>query len=145
MIRVLLADDNAFVRSALVDLITSCEDLEIAAACADGDEVAPAAAATRPDVVLLDVAMPVTGLTAARELLAADPDARVIFLTADASASMVREARSVGAMGYLLKDVDPDALCDAIRHVAAGQTVWRGGTGPEFSRVAESSVMGHRP
>src|SRR5687768_12416816 len=119
--------------------------MEIAAACADGDEVVAAAGATRPDVVLLDVAMPVSGLTAARELLGVDPDARVVFLTADASASMVREARSAGARGYLLKDLAPDALCDAIRDVAAGQTVWRGGAGPELSRVAESSALGHRP
>ena len=59
--------------------------------------------------------------------------------------AFAQEARSAGARGYLLKDLAPDALCDAIRDVAAGQTVWRGGAGPELSRVAESSALGHRP
>jgi two-component system response regulator DesR len=145
VIRVLLADDNAFVRDALVELFTSCDDMTVVAACADGDEVAPAVAATRPDVVLLDVAMPVSGLTAAHEVLEADPDARIVFLTADASAATARQARGVGARGILLKDLDPDALCAAIRRVARGETVWRGGSGPASSRVTQSPALGHLP
>ncbi len=121
MIRVLLADDNAFVRRALVDLFTTREDIRVVAACADGDEVAPAAEETRPDVALLDLAMPkVSGLEAARKLLAVQPDVRVVFLTATASAAALREAREIGAVGYLLKDLDPDELCRQLRRVAAG-------------------------
>lgn len=125
VIRVLLADDNAFVRNALVELLGSCEHMEVVAACADGDEVPAAAEASRPDVVLLDVAMPVSGLEAARRLLAVDPQARIVFLTADSSAASVRQARDMGAMGYLLKGLAPDELCAEVCRVAAGHTAWR--------------------
>jgi DNA-binding NarL/FixJ family response regulator len=125
VIRVLLADDNAFVRRALVELCTASGDLQVVAVCADGDEVVPAARETRPDVVLLDLAMPrVGGLEAARRLLAVQPDSRVVFLTAASSATAVREARDVGAVGYLLKDIDPEELCHQVRRVAAGGTAW---------------------
>ena len=125
MIRVLLADDNAFVRGALAELFTSGTDMEVVASCTDGDEVVEAALATHPDVVILDVAMPVMGgLEAARQLLAVQPDARVLFLTANSSASSLREAREIGAAGYLLKDLDPEDLCSAVRTVARGGTAW---------------------
>jgi DNA-binding NarL/FixJ family response regulator len=121
VIRVLLADDNAFVRSALVELFGARGDMQVVAACADGDEVVSAAEETRPDVVLLDMAMHrVGGLEAARRLLAVQPDARIVFLTATSSAAAVREAQELGAVGYLLKDVDPEELCQAVRRVAQG-------------------------
>jgi DNA-binding NarL/FixJ family response regulator len=125
VIRVLLADDNAFVRSALAELLTAGTDMQVVASCADGDEVVEAAQATRPDVVVLDVAMPrMGGLEAARHLLAVQPDARVVFLTANSSASSLREAREMGAVGYLVKDLDPNELCNAVRSVARGGTAW---------------------
>jgi DNA-binding NarL/FixJ family response regulator len=130
MIRVLLADDNAFVRSALVDLLTSAGDIEVVAECADGDEVVAAAQRSRPDVVILDLAMArVGGLAAAEQLLADMPDARIVILTGTLSAAAVRAAHDLGVVGYLLKDVVPDELPEHVRTVAAGGTAWRTGTG----------------
>lgn len=141
MIRVLLADDNAFVRSALAQLFTAGTDMEVVASCADGDEVVEAARATRPDVVLLDVAMPrMDGLEAARRLLAVQPDARVVFLTANPSASTLRQARELGAVGYLVKDLDPDDLCEAVRAVARGGTAWPEDVGRERNSVTQAML-----
>lgn len=127
MIRLLLADDNGFVRSSLTELLTSGGDIAVVAQCTDGDEVVAAAKRTTPDVVLLDLAMPrVGGLEAARRLLAAHPEARVVILTATLSAVAVREARELGAVGYVLKDADPRELSHHVRTVAAGGTAWQG-------------------
>ncbi len=131
MIRLLLADDNAFVRSSLVDLLTAGGDMTVVAECSDGDEVVAAAERTHPDVVIVDLAMArVGGLEAARRLLAVQPTARVVILTATLSAAAVREARELGVVGYLLKDADPDELSQHVRSVAAGGTVWRAGRPP---------------
>jgi DNA-binding NarL/FixJ family response regulator len=128
MIRLLLADDNAFVRSSLVDLLTARGDMEVVAECTDGDEVVEAAERTHPDVVILDLSMArVGGLEAARRLLAVQPDARVVILTATLSAAAVAEARGIGVVGYLLKDADPDELSSHVRAVAGGGTAWRAG------------------
>lgn len=137
VIRVLLADDNVFVRSALVDLLSAGGDIEVVAECADGDEVVPAAEHTRPDVVILDLAMVrVGGLAAARRLLAVQPEARIVILTATLSAAAVREAHALGVVGYLLKDAEPDELPGHVRRVAAGGIAWRRGIGP-----AEADVL----
>jgi DNA-binding NarL/FixJ family response regulator len=125
VIRVLLADDNSFVRNALVQLFTASGGMQVVAACADGDEVVEAAERTRPDVVLLDLTMArVGGLEAARRLLAVQPDARIVFLTATSSAAAIRDARDLGAVGYVLKDIDPEDLCRLVKRVAAGGTAW---------------------
>jgi DNA-binding NarL/FixJ family response regulator len=129
VIRVLLADDNDFVRQALADLLTASGDLEVVAQCADGDEVVAAAQRVVPDVVLLDLAMArVGGMEAARRLLAVQPATRVVVLTASGSTSAVYEARDVGAVGYLLKAEDPEQLLTALRTVAAGGTAWWAGS-----------------
>ena len=123
MIRLLLADDNAFVRSALVDLLTDRGDMVVVAECTDGDEVVEAAERTHPDVVIVDLAMArVGGLEAARRLLAVQPDARVVILTATLSAAAVREARELGVVGYLLKDADPEDVLDGVRAVSRGES-----------------------
>lgn len=144
MIRLLLADDNAFVRSSLVDLLTAGGDMTVVAECDDGDEVVAAAERTHPDVVIVDLAMArMGGLEAARQLLAVQPTARVVILTATLSAAAVREARGIGVAGYLLKDADPDELSHHVRAVAAGGTAWRAGHGPpaELPFLTERSLM----
>jgi DNA-binding NarL/FixJ family response regulator len=125
VIRVLLADDHAFVRDSLVELLGASGDVEVVAACEDGAQVLDAAERTHPDVVLLDVAMPrVTGLEAARQLLSAQPDAKVVVLTGSLTPALVKEAQEIGVAGYLLKDDDPGALPGHVRAVAAGGTAW---------------------
>jgi DNA-binding NarL/FixJ family response regulator len=147
MIKVLLADDNAFVRSALVDLLSSAPDIEVVAECADGDEVVEAAERTHPDVVILDLTMPrMGGLTAAEQLLAVQPAARIVILTATLSAAAVHAAHDLGVVGYLLKDAEPDELTGHVRTVAGGGTAWRTGSGdgtpPDLTFLTESAFPG---
>ena len=135
MITVLLADDHAFVRDSLVELLSASDDLAVVAECEDGAQVLDAARRTRPDVVLLDLAMPrVTGLQAARELLDERPESRVVVLTGSLTPALVREAREIGVVGYLLKDDDPGALPGHVRAVAAGGTAWSTGAASVTAR-----------
>jgi len=122
---VLLADDNDFVLQALDDLLTGTGHLEVVALCRDGDEVVAAAERTRPDVVVLDLAMSrVGGLEATRRLLTVQPWARIIILTAGQTPAAIDEARRLGACGYLLKAEDPEQLLRAVQEVASGGTAW---------------------
>jgi DNA-binding NarL/FixJ family response regulator len=125
MIRVLVADDHAFVRDALCQRLAEDDCVEVVAACADGDEVLAAALLTHPDVAILDVMMArVGGLEATRQLRGALPEVRVIMHTALLDPAVVRTADELGAAGYVLKDGDPDALPGHVRRVAAGGTAW---------------------
>jgi DNA-binding NarL/FixJ family response regulator len=125
MIRVLLADDSPFVRESLTDLLSVSGNMEVVAQCDDGSGVLDAVQRTSPDVVLLDLVMPVVdGLEATRRLLAVQPDARVVLLTGSVSPDAVSEARRLGAAGYLLKADDPQYLVEALRTVALGGDAW---------------------
>ena len=125
MIKVLIADDHPFLRSALGDLLAATDDICVVAECPDGCDVVEAAARTHPDVVLMDLVMPVMGgLEATRALRAAQPGARVIVLTGSLNAAAVREAHALGVCGFLLKTDAGEALPGHIRAVAAGGTAW---------------------
>jgi DNA-binding NarL/FixJ family response regulator len=129
VIKVLIADDHPFVRRSLTDLLAAEADICVVAECADGSEVAAAAARTRPDVVLMDLLMPrMSGLAAAKALRAAQPGVRVIVLTGSLKPSAAREARELGLAGFLLKGDDVHSLADSIRAVAAGGSVWNPAT-----------------
>ena len=123
-IKVIVVDDNATMRYGLNALFAAVSDIDVVGCCRDGCEVAGAAAQARPDVVLMDMRMPVDGLTASRRLLAVQPSARVVFLSGTLTRHEVRAAWALGAVGYLLKDDDPAELPDHIRAVAAGGTAW---------------------
>jgi DNA-binding NarL/FixJ family response regulator len=125
VITVLLADDHDFVRAALAELFAATEDITVVAECADGSEVLAAARRAGPQVVLMDLVMPGrTGLEATRDLLDAGVDSRVVLLTGSFSAATVREARALGAAGYLLKGDDPAELPQRVRDVASGGSAW---------------------
>jgi DNA-binding NarL/FixJ family response regulator len=125
MIKVLLADDHAFLRGSLAELLTATGDITVVAECADGSEVLAAALRTQPEVVIMDLVMPErTGLEATRDLLDAGVSSRVVLLTGSFSAASVREAHALGAAGYLLKDDDPAALPGLVREVASGGSAW---------------------
>jgi DNA-binding NarL/FixJ family response regulator len=127
VITVLVVDDHAYVRAALVDLFADISDIQVVGECADGTEVVPAVQSSRPDVVLMDVDMPrMDGVEATRALRAVDPDARVLMLTGTVSPVRVQQARSLGASGYFLKGGDCDELIEGVRQVAAGGTAWSG-------------------
>src|SRR3982751_6100195 len=115
-INVLIADDHPGVRIGLQELLASTEDIRVVAACADGSEVVPSAARTAPDVVLMDLNMPKTsGLAATRELLAAQPQARVVVLSSNVDRRSADAAMAMGVAGYLLKEDDPSDLPKRIR------------------------------
>jgi DNA-binding NarL/FixJ family response regulator len=125
LIRVMVVDDNPFVRDGLVGLLGAADDITVVAACADGDEVLEAADRAAPDVVLMDIAMRrVGGLDAIAMLHERHPDIRVVVLTGSFSPEVVRRARDRGAVGFLLKGGDPEDVLDSVRGVAGGGTAW---------------------
>ena len=124
MIRLLLADDQELVRTALAALLTLEEDFEVVATVGRGDEVVAAAKAHRPDVALLDIQMPgIDGLAAAAVLAQELPECRSLILTTFGRPGYLRRAMESGARGFVVKDAPAEQLSDAIRRVAAGERV----------------------
>ena len=124
MIRLLLADDQELIRSALAALLTLQEDFEVVAAVGRGDEVVAAAQAHHPDVALLDIDMPgIDGLAAAGVLAQQVPQCRSLILTTFGRPGYLRRAMESGAGGFVVKDAPAEQLADAIRRVAAGERV----------------------
>jgi DNA-binding NarL/FixJ family response regulator len=121
-IRVLLCDDHAVVREGLARLLESTEGIEVVGTAADGAEGVAAAIALRPDVVLMDLAMPnLDGVAATRRIAAEAPDARVVVLTSFSDNSRIHDALDAGARGYLLKDAEASEVVRAIRAAARGE------------------------
>ncbi len=126
MTRVLLADDQALVRAGFRVLIETAPGIEVAGEAANGEEAVALARGTRPDVVLMDVRMPVLDGIQATRRITADPDlatVRVLILTTYETDEYVFEALRVGANGFVLKDIEPPELLQAIRVVAAGEAL----------------------
>jgi DNA-binding NarL/FixJ family response regulator len=126
VIRVAVADDQALVRAGFEVLIDSADDLEVVATAANGADAVEIARRERPDVVLMDIRMPVMdGLEATRQIVAFDPQAatRVLILTTFDLDEYVFGALKAGASGFLLKDTRPADLLAGIRTVAAGEAL----------------------
>jgi DNA-binding NarL/FixJ family response regulator len=122
MIRVLLADDHGVIRDGLGRLIAALDDVELVAVAADGAEAVQRCAELAPDVVLMDLDMPVLdGIEATRRIVAAGGGAAVLVLTSFSDRPRIMGALEAGACGYLLKDVDAVAVADAIRAAARGE------------------------
>lgn len=120
-IRLLLVDDQRLLRDGLRTLLDLEPDLHVVGEAGNGQEALDAYAALRPDVVLMDVRMPLLdGVEATRRLRSQWPDARVIILTTFDDDEYVFEGLRAGALGYLLKDVSVEELADSIRTVMAG-------------------------
>ena len=124
-VRVALVDDDELIRLALRTVIDAQPDLEVVGEAADGAEVGQLVARTRPDVVLMDVRMPaLDGIQATRRLLAAAADPpRVLVITTFENDDYVYEALRAGASGFLLKRARPAEVTQAIRVVAAGDSL----------------------
>jgi DNA-binding NarL/FixJ family response regulator len=126
VIRVVVADDQALVRSGFTVLLNSAEDIEVVGEANDGDEAVTVAVHERPDVILMDIRMPGTdGLEATRCITEDERlgDTRVLILTTFDLDEYVFEALRAGASGFLLKDTLPDDLLSAVRVVAGGQAL----------------------
>jgi two-component system response regulator DesR len=124
VIRLLLADDQELIRSALAALLAMEDDFEVVAAVGRGDEVVAAAKAHHPDVALLDIEMPgIDGLAAAGVLAHEVPECRSLILTTFGRPGYLRRAMEAGAFGFVVKDAPAKQLADAIRRVAAGERV----------------------
>jgi two-component system, NarL family, response regulator DesR len=123
-IRLLLADDQELVRSALCALLDLEEDFEVVASVGRGDEVTTAAKKHHPDVALLDIEMPgLDGLAVAAVLADQLPSCRVVILTTFGRAGYLRRAMEAGAVGFVVKDAPAEVLAAAIRRVMAGERV----------------------
>jgi DNA-binding NarL/FixJ family response regulator len=123
MIRVLLADDHGVVRDGLARLLGSVPDIEVVAAAADGDQAVELAREHRPDVVLMDLRMPgMDGSQATRRLLESDPATHVVILTSFSERDEILGALDAGAIGYMLKDAEPDELIRGVRAAAQGDS-----------------------
>jgi len=122
-IRILLADDHAVVRQGFKMILSAQPDMEIVGEAANGREAVELAEQFKPDVVVMDVAMPeLNGIEATRRLLGALPHTRVIALSMHKDSVYVREILRAGARGYLLKDSGAEDLVRAIRAVAGGES-----------------------
>ncbi|MGH2999284.1 MAG: response regulator, partial [Gaiellaceae bacterium] len=125
MIRVLIADDQPLVRSGFRMVIEERADLELAGEASDGAQALALAHELDPDVILMDVRMPnLDGVEATRQLVEAGTRARILVLTTFDLDEYVYAAIRAGASGFLLKDVEPAELVDAIRVVAAGNSLF---------------------
>ncbi len=124
MIRVLLAEDQAMVRGALVALLSREQDISIVAEVARGDEVLAAALEAQPDVALLDIEMPgASGIEAAAALHAQLPACKVLILTTFGRPGYLRRAMEQGVVGFLVKDAPAAQLATSIRRAVAGERV----------------------
>lgn len=123
-IRLLIADDQELIRSALAALLDLEEDFSVVASVGRGDEIVAAAKAASPDVALLDIEMPgIDGLAAAAILADQMPSCRTLIVTTFGRPGYLRRAMESGACGFVVKDAPVEQLADAIRRVASGERV----------------------
>jgi len=122
VIRLVVADDHAVVRSGLAQLVGTFDGVELVGTVANGLDAVETAARERPDVVLMDLEMPVLdGIEATRRIVAAHPQIAVVVLTSFSDREQILRALDAGAVGYLLKDAEPAELARAIRAAAQGE------------------------
>jgi DNA-binding NarL/FixJ family response regulator len=118
-VSIVIVDDHAVVRRGLRELISTISECETIGEAANGEEAIRVVNELRPDIVLMDISMPVMdGVEATRTIMAAHPDTRVIMLTSDSAKSRVLGALEAGAAAYVLKDTEPDRILMRVRSTA---------------------------
>jgi len=142
MITVLIVDDHPLVRAGLRGLLSATDDLIVVAEAGDGETAVAFALDAAPDVVLMDLSMPgIDGVETTRRILRARPGTPVVILTSFQGEARVTEAMRSGAIGYLLKDSDPDEVLAAVRAAAAGEVP----VDPRVARALLPTADGIRP
>jgi len=142
VISVLIADDHPFVRHGLRSYLDTLDDVEVVGEAPDGFEAVALASQLLPDVVLMDLVMPeLDGVAATRAIREASPTTKVIVLTSFADDEMVFPAIKAGATGYLLKDVRPSELAEAVRKASRGEAL----LAPPVAARLMQEVAGERP
>ncbi|RKS80093.1 DNA-binding NarL/FixJ family response regulator [Motilibacter peucedani] len=137
-VRVLLVDDHALVRSGLESLMGAEPDLDVVGSASDGAQALELVVSLAPDVVLMDLSMPVLdGVAATRRLTAEHPGTAVLVLTSFSDRERVTDALDAGAVGYVLKDSEPSVVLEAVRAVARGES-------PLDPRVARTLLAARR-
>jgi DNA-binding NarL/FixJ family response regulator len=123
VIRVLLVEDHAVVRAGLEQLLETADDIEVVAQAADGAQAIDLAAEHKPDVVLMDLSMPnVDGIQATRRIVQGGDEVQIVVLTSLVDRDRIVAALDAGAIGYLLKDAEPDDVIRGVRAAAKGQS-----------------------
>jgi DNA-binding NarL/FixJ family response regulator len=137
-ITILLAEDHAIVRQGLRNLLETEGHFEVVGQAQTGREAVEMAATLKPDVILMDIAMPIlNGLEATRQILAADPSARVLILSAHSDDEYIEHMTAVGVSGFLEKQTSAEILTKAVHEVAKGKTFFS----PAIAkRIAASSA-----
>lgn len=144
-ITVLLADDHALVRRGFRRLLADDPAIAVVAEASDGDEAVSLAEELKPQVVVMDVAMPGTnGLAATRAILAKNPGAAILMLSMHSEETLVRQALDAGAKGYVLKNALDLDLATAVKRVAAGETVLDPAVVPRETESGERSRLSAR-
>ncbi len=123
VIRIVIADDHVLVRQGIRAFLETCTDLAIVGEADSADSVAALCARLTPDVALVDLVMPGGGVEATRAVRAASPATQVMILTSFEDEQKIVDAIKAGALPYLLKDADADALADAVRRTARGESM----------------------
>lgn len=122
-IRVMLVDDHIFWRRGVQQIVDAEQDLKVVSEAADGEEAVRKALAAKPDVILMDVNMPrLSGVEATRALAPQLPDTRIVMLTIGDTDENLFDAIKAGAVGFLTKDISPDAVVKAIRDTMEGES-----------------------
>ena len=140
-IRVLIADDQALFRAGLDTLLSVHKDIEVVGQASNGQEAVDLATQLHPDIILMDMQMPIlNGVGATRRLKKSLPECRIIVLTTFTDNETIFEALRAGAVGYLLKDVESEKLADSVRATARGESILDPSVAAkvvqEFSRVS---------
>ena len=139
MIRVLIVDDHALIRRGLSDLLGAAEGIDVVGAIDDGFHAAAVVTELEPDIVLMDLSMPgLDGIEATRAVLQVRPTAKVIMLTSFSENARILAALEAGAVGYLLKDTEPEDVIRALRDAADGGV-------PLSPKAARALLPGNRP
>jgi DNA-binding NarL/FixJ family response regulator len=123
MISVVLADDHAMVRLGLEQLLAGADGIEVVGSAADGSQAVTMVLELRPDVVLMDLQMPgIDGVAATRQIVASGAESQVVVLTSFSDSERIVAALDAGAIGYLLKDTEPEDLLEGVRAAARGES-----------------------